>query len=57
MGGEDPIQRGAVTNIRLFKGIERAVRHWCDIVEAGGIGQRVKVHHPVAARHRQPHHR
>ena len=54
--GKDPVQRRTVADIGLFEGIERAVGHRRDIVEAGGIGQRVEIDHLVAARHGQPHH-
>ena len=51
---KDPSERRAVTDVCLFKHIARRVRDVFDIVEAGGIGQRVEVDHLMPARNRQP---
>ena len=56
MGGKDAVQRGPVADIGLFKRIGVRARNRSDILKAGRIGQRVKVHHLMPARHGQPHH-
>jgi hypothetical protein len=56
MHGKDPRKCGPVANIRLLEGVKGAACHLRHIGKAGGIGQRVKVHHLMATLHRQPHH-
>ena len=54
--GKGRNQRCVVANICLYKGVKWAVRHWGQIGQIGGIGQRIKVHHLMPTLHRQPHH-
>ena len=56
MGGEDAVKCGAVANIGLFKRVEVRARYRGDILKAGCIGQRVKVHHLMPTPYGQPHH-
>ena len=55
MVGKDPAQGGQVADVGLLKGVIGAVRHRRDIVETGGIGQRVEVDDLMPARDGQPH--
>jgi hypothetical protein len=55
--GKDPVQCHAVADVSLFKAVEVRPRNRGHVFKAGGIGQRVKVHHLIPARDRQPHHR
>ena len=54
--GKHHVQRGAVTNIDLFKRIIRVIRDACDIVQTRGIGQRINIDHAMPARNGQTDH-
>ena len=49
---QDPVERGAVADVGMLEGIERVVGDGSDVVEAGGVGQRVEIDHRVAVGHR-----
>ena len=56
MDGKNFVQCSLVANISLLERIQRAVCHRCQIREASGIGQRIKVDDRMAAGHRQTDH-
>ncbi len=55
--GKDAVQRRAVADVGLFKAVQVRSRDRGHIVQTGGIGQGVEVHHLMPARHGQPHDR
>ena len=56
MGGKEPVHRGAIPDISLYKGIIGRIRHLGHIIETGRIGQRVEVDDLMPGTHRLPHH-
>ena len=48
MLGKDPVEGGAVADVGLLEGIVGALCHACHIVETGGIGERIEIHHAIA---------
>ena len=54
---QDPVQRGAVANIRMLKAIARAAGHRRDVGQVRRIGQRVQIHDVKATLNRKAHHR
>ena len=49
MGGEDPVERSPVADIRMLEGIEEAVGDGGQVGLAGGVGQGVEIDHVMAA--------
>ena len=56
VGGENPVQRRAVTDVGLFERIKVRFCRIGHVVQTGRVGQRIDVDHFMPARNRQPHH-